>query len=98
MGKKKPTFEEALGRLEEIVEKLEDILAAQRIEALALFRSFGPKGNDGRVELSERERERLEAFASLVVGIEVEDDCHDRHREDPDEDGSLHPLYEEGTC
>jgi len=49
----------------DIVEKLEDILAAQRSEALALFRSFGPKGNDGRVELSERERERLEAFGYL---------------------------------
>jgi len=49
----------------DVVETLRDILAAQRREALALYRSFGSEGNDSNVELSERDRQRLEAFGYL---------------------------------
>jgi len=49
----------------EVLEGLRAILAEQRREAQALYRSFGSKGDQGRVELGERERERLKAFGYL---------------------------------
>jgi arylsulfatase A-like enzyme len=49
----------------DILEELEGILESRRRQALALYRSFGPQGADERVDLSERERERLEAFGYL---------------------------------
>jgi arylsulfatase A-like enzyme len=49
----------------EILEDLRIILADQRDQARALYRSFGSKGNQGTVELGERERERLKAFGYL---------------------------------
>ncbi len=53
------------GQRPDVVENLESILASQRREALALYRSFGSEGAEERVELSERERERLKAFGYL---------------------------------
>ncbi len=50
----------------DVLAHLESILEAQRRQALALYRSFGSKGEDEQVvELSERERERLKAFGYL---------------------------------
>jgi len=49
----------------EILEDLRIILAEQRNQARALYRSFGSKGDPGTVEMGERERERLKAFGYL---------------------------------
>ncbi len=53
------------GRRPEMLEDLRITLAEQRREAQALYRSFGSKGDQGRVELGERDRERLKAFGYL---------------------------------
>ncbi len=52
-------------RRPDVLANLESMLEAQRRQALALYRSFGSEGVDERVELSERERERLKAFGYL---------------------------------
>jgi len=49
----------------EILEDLRIILAEQRDQARALYRSFGSNSDNGRVELGERDRERLKAFGYL---------------------------------
>jgi hypothetical protein len=49
----------------EVIGTLEDVMAVQRREALALYRTFGSEGDQGTVELGEKERERLEAFGYL---------------------------------
>ena len=53
------------GQSPEVLEDLRIILAEQRDQARALYRSFGSKGDRGSVELGERERERLKAFGYL---------------------------------
>ena len=53
------------GQRPEILEDLRIILAEQRDQARALYRSFGSKGDRSRVELGERDRERLKAFGYL---------------------------------
>lgn len=53
------------GQRPEVLEELRLILAEQRREARAIYRTFGSDGDPGRVELSERDRERLKAFGYL---------------------------------
>ncbi len=52
-------------QLPETLRSLHELLVEEHREALALYRSFGPKGDRSRVELGERDRERLKAFGYL---------------------------------